>query len=665
MSRRLRWASASGAAVAFFLTGLFPFFNADGFGHLAQGRQIAELGHVPKVDLFSFWKPTPQPWSNYEWAYDLGTWWLYDTLGASGLVVVKCLALAALGASLVLLATRLAPGRLGASPLTLAGLLLALPVARFRFTVRPQIVGLLFPALLLLGISALHSNERSRRGKGWVLAGLFLMHVVWVNAHGSHLLGAAITVIFFAFAWRTIAFRWMAGLVALQLLATGCTPFGYAIVGDALNHLLRPEFRTAVVEWAPWTPADPLRLLVAPAVSALLVLIALRPVARASRFGVAYAVLCVVLCAMAFRSTRFVAHQLVLTAPFIGAGLSSLPCVRELRRSLIPVVGIAGLVAGWWTAHLNPQFGFGFGEARRDYPWRSADVIETAVNEPRVLATIQDSWPMMFALPDARFLIDGRVPFYGPEFVGRITQSFADEAAFQGVLREFDVNVVAIDHTRADHVPATRALVANAQWKLVFVEDGHSLFVRNEATALPPLRIVGPGFREGRVLDPASSGEPLQAELARLAFEDPPGPLGNWLAGLVELRPLARDGALAGIRPAQTEAERSRAREAYTLLSRAADVYPGFTSIERLRALAALAACDIALAERALARATVTGETRETALAKLELDLRSDDPIQRRAATAHLEKLHSQPSTRNDPWVVALMEDPPPPCPPR
>ncbi|MDH3485783.1 MAG: tetratricopeptide repeat protein [Myxococcales bacterium] len=655
MPRRVVFGSAWASALAFFLTGLFPFFNADGYGHLAQGRQIAGLGRVPTVDLFSFWKPTPQPWTNYEWGYDLFTWVVYDSLGANGLILLKCVALGVLGYALVWLAYRLARGAALAGPLSLAALLLVLPIARFRFTVRPQILGLVFPAVLLLGVSAFYSEQSSRRKKTWILVGLGLMHVAWVNTHGSHLFGVAIALIFLAFAWQTAAFRWMAALVALQILATGCTPFGFSIVTDAVLHLSRSEFRDVVVEWSPWSPRDPLRLLIGPIVTSLFVLIALRPVARAGRFGLGYAVFCVLLCLMAFRSTRFVAHQVLFTAPFIAAGLSSLPVVRDLQRSMVAVVGLAILLNIGWTSQLVPAFGFGLGEVRRDYPWAAAEVIERQIQGPRILATIQDSWMMMFAVPGGRFLVDGRVPFYGPEFIAQVTNSFATPVAFAEQLADLDVNTVVIDHTRADHIPATEVLTGSPIWKLAFVEDKHSLFVREDAApALEPLRIVGPGYRAGRLLEPTQSESAVEQEISRLDAHSTGGPMHGWIRGLQKLRPLARDGDRAGIRKSTDPSEQARAREAYALLTEAANVYPGFTSIELFRAMAALSACDIDEAREALDRARLAGQTRGTVLVALELALRAGRDAGREAAIEHLTRLRAQPQTKNDPWVTAL-----------
>ncbi|MEM7434543.1 MAG: hypothetical protein AAF436_05275 [Myxococcota bacterium] len=661
MSRWVVTVSAWVLAAGFGLSGCFPFFNADGYGHLAQGRQIATLGRVPHVDLFSFWRAEPQPWSNYEWGYDLASWWLYDAWGASGLVIVKCLVLAILGWALVRLAVRLAGGNQLAAPIVVGVAALALPIARTRLTVRPQVAGLVFAGLLLLGIGTLYDNRSGRRAKSITLVGILAMQVVWVNAHGSHLLGLAIGMLFLAFSWRTTAFAWMLALVFGQTLAMGCTPFGFAIVGDSIAHLTDPAFRGAVTEWAPWRATDPLRLLVGPTAFAILTLVTLRRVTQYGRFGLAYGSLCVLLCAMAFTSTRFVAHQVLLCSPFIAAGLSAMHTLKSRPAGVAALVAAAAVVSLIWTARLEPRFGFGLGESRADAPWGSAAIIDEHLDDARVLATIQDSWQMMFATPNAKFLVDGRVPFYAPAFVSRVTGSFADGGAFSELLREFDVTAVVIDHTRADHIAATEWLSRDPGWSLVHVEDGHSLFVRDDARGpLPPLEVIAPGYRTGAILDPTQAEETITAEVARVIKDDDTGPMGAWLRGLQHLRPLARNGDRAGLRAATTPDETEHARKAHELLTEAAAAYPGFTSIEVYRTLAAVASCELENAAEALQRAEVAGPTRDTILAGLELSLRRATDASR--AREHLTRLQSQAATANDPWVIALAADPSPPC---
>jgi len=650
--------SAGICAAAFFVVGAFPLYSVDAYGHLAQGRQIDELGGVPKVDLFSFWKPEPQPWSNYEWAYDLVTWLMYDAWGPNALIAAKCLLLAVLGHVLVLLGHRLAGGAEAAAQLTATVAIFFSPLARIRFTVRPQIIGLVFPALLLLGIATLFTEQASARRKRWVVAGLGLMQVVWVNFHGSHLLGLLVGLVFLAFSIRTTAFASMALLVVLQLAAMALTPFGLDIVTDAIAHVLRPEYRDVVIEWGPWSPAHPLYLLLGPVAAAVLVLFAMRPVTRSSQYGLAYGVLCVVLSLMAFRSIRFVAHQLLFTAPFVAAGLAQLEWLRGFRRLAPAAIGFSVIWAVLASPRLEPFVPIGFGEPRLGHAFAAADVINQHVREPRILAPIQDSWPLMFAVPEGRFLVDGRVPFYGPEFVRHVTNSFSDPPVFATLLERFDVNTVVVDHIRSGQAPAVEYLWRSPAWELGQVQDRHSLFVRvGSAPSMTPLEVVGPGFRVGRLLDSDVSETDIEREMKRIGNHANAKAIQGWLEGLRLLRPLAREGAHAGLRRYATPTERDMARSAYDSLSAAAEVYPGFTTIELYRAMAAMAACDLPKAREALGRAQYSGETRETSLVALELALRAPNGAGRLEAKARLDRLLAHPQAGRDSWVAAIARD--------
>jgi hypothetical protein len=658
VSRRGGLWSAWVCSVAFFLVGAFPLYSLDAYGHLAQGRQIAESGRVPTVDPFSFWKPAAQPWSNYEWGYDLVTWLLYDQFGPNALILIKCLLLAALGFILVVLAQRLAKGAELAAPLAATLLLLFAPLARIRFTVRPQLVGLVLPAVLLLGISALYSEGTSARAKRWIIAALALLQLVWVNMHGSHLLGLLITVLFLGFSIRTAAFASMVLLLALQLLATACTPFGLDIVTDALAHVLRPEFRDVVIEWGPWSPEQPLYLLIGPVIAVILVLAAMRPVTRSGRFGLAYGVFCVVVSIMAFRSMRFVAHQLLFTAPFIAAGLAQVEWIRGSRRPVTVALGLSFAWAMLASPRLEPYLPFGLGEPRLGHAFAAAEVINEHVDQPRILAPIQDSWPLMFAVPDGRFLVDGRVPFYGPEFIRKVTNSFSDPAALSELLEGHQVDTVVVDHTRGGQAAAVMHLWRSPEWQLGQVQDRQSLFVRRgRAPSLTPLRIVGPGYRVGRLLDAEVSDADIEAEARWVGEHRNSKAIQGWIQGLRALRPLARDGARAGVRLFRTDGEREAARRAYRSLSVAAEIYRGFSTIELHRAMAAMAACDESEAREALDWAAYSGKTRETSLVELELALRTGGESQRAAARRHVDKLAAQPETASDPWVAAIAGD--------
>ncbi len=646
------------AAAASFVAGLFPFNTTDGYGHLAVGRQIATLGHVPRFDLFSYWKPTPQPWHNFSWGYDLGSWWLYSAGGANTLILLKCAALAFLGASLVALAVRLGKPSSWAAPLALTLLLLALPVVRFRLTVRPQLFGLLIPLLLLWGLWALMSERTSRRRRFVIVFALALAHVVWVNVHGSHLFGLLLTGIFATFSFRTPAFAPAALLVVLQGLAMGCTPFGFGIVFDSVSLLSQPEYRDLLLEWEPWSPKVPLALLAIPVLYAVLTLFAVGPMTRSGRYGLAYSVLCIVLTLMAFRSLRFIAHQLLLATPFIAAGIGLRLQARRIRAPLVLVPAAIALVGVLWAPGLAPFLGFGLGEPRTDYPWVAARVIDEQVPEPYILANARDGWMLAFAVPNAKLLIDGRAHFFGAKFLRFVEDSFETEASFAGLLRDYPTtNAVVVDHVIPKHFAAINYLRASPDWQLAQVEDRHSLFLRRPVLGGRAFTVLDAGFRPGRVLDVDVSDEEIDTEVARIGRAPSTVAVLAWVQGLRDMRPLARDGGRAGFRMARDDNDSRSARAAYQSFTRAADVQPEFNAIELLRGMAASSLCDIELARTSFDVARSEGPHRPTALAEMELALRSPNDGERASAHSQLKTLEEHPSSRDDPWVKALVAD--------
>jgi hypothetical protein len=149
----------------------------------------------------------------------------------------------------------------------------------------------------------------------------------------------------------------------------------------------------------------------------------------------------------------------------------------------------------------------------------------------------------------------------------------------------------------------------------------------------------------------------IESEAQRVGHHQNSKAIRGWIEGLRSLRPLARDGARAGVRMYRTPDERESARRAYRSLSEASAIYPGFTSIELYRAMAAMAACDEHEAREALDWAAYSGKTRETSLVAVELALRTGDDSERAAAKAHVERLSTHPESSGDPWVAAIARD--------
>ncbi len=651
-----RFASLIGG-LALAVAGFFKLHNADAFGHMAQGREIAKQGAVPKIDPFSIWQPTPQPWHNYEWASDLVTWWVYDLGGPNALIFAKCAVLFVLGWVLVLLAARLSGESKYAIWITLLLVVFAIPGARFRLVVRPQLIGLLFPALLLIGFNRIYRYKPGDRAVTFLIGALAVMQVVWVNSHGSHLLGLMIGGIFTTFAFARPAFRPAVSLFVLQLLASGCSPFGFDIMKDAVEHVARPEYRAIVTEWEPWSPRYPLYWLIAPIVQSVLLLFAVRPLVRSGRAGVAGAVFCVVLTAMTFRSIRFTAHHLLLTSPFIAAGLAvyvKAPFTARARRSLVAVLAVIVLFAVWMSPKLPPFTGFGLGIDHKRLPWSSYGFLQRRLPNPRVFSGLPEAWTALFALPGAKVLIDGRVPFYGAEFTAQATAALHDPRSFQSFVGPTAVDTVIIDHVMSPFMPVVKMLQSPNEWSLVHLEDQHALYVRGQGKVIQALTHLVPGYDANSILKPDADVKGVKRELRGLGNHVNGRAYQKWVHGLLTLRPYARQGSSAGLRHPSSPAETGDLALVYALLSEAHDRFRGLAAIEIWRALTALGLCGFDEARQAASWARFSASKRELALIALEIDVR-EGKVER--AKRALDKWMRDPERVNDPWAIAIAAD--------
>jgi hypothetical protein len=270
---------------------------------------------------------------------------------------------------------------------------------------------------------------------------------------------------------------------------------------------------------------------------------------------------------------------------------------------------------------------------------------------------MQTAWYLMYASPSSRFLIDGRVPFYGPEHVREVGQAMTGAGNLRELLVRYRVDSVVFDFTSSDTQGALRSMTGIEGYYPIAIEDDHVLFA-----AFLPGREALFDRRVYRVLPPALDPAPLLGETAPVTrLEDEVSRLGEdghtdairaWYAGILNLRPLSR-GLAAGFRAPSDEATKRHALDASDLLSRAAEHYPAVPIVHAYAALAALAACRPLEVAEASERARQEGGNREAALAVVEMALRTGDegPAVEMLAAA------SDPMLRNDPWLEAIRAD--------
>lgn len=266
-------------AAALLLLALRPLLTPippnDFWWHLATGRIIAESGAIPTADSFSFTR-AGMPFYNQGWLAQLAMYWLYRLGGPELIILLQALVIVlAYGLLLRLCVQRSGRLRLSVGML----LLITLPLSFNNWVVRPQTYAL---PLFAVFLSVLSEYRLGYRRRLWLLPPLMAL---WVNIHGTFVLGLALIGITFAaellrnlsraasagrqdketqdketqdkqISLSRVSLSRLALWGALTALATLLNPQGIAVLGYVRNLLGSNAVTTLVTEWAPPTVRD-------------------------------------------------------------------------------------------------------------------------------------------------------------------------------------------------------------------------------------------------------------------------------------------------------------------------------------------------------------------------------------------------------------------------
>jgi hypothetical protein len=245
---------------------LTPIPPNDFWWHMATGRLIVSSGQIPTVDSFSFTQ-AGAAFFNQGWLAQVLMYGLYQ-VGDLPLVIITQSAVIVLAYGLLLWLCVVRTGRLRASVALL--LLTTMPLSFDNWTVRPQSYA--FP--LFVGFLFILTQYRLGMARRlWLLP---ILMVLWVNIHGSFVLGLVLlgmsvvgTVIE---GWRSRRTKnqesgalWATTEPILQPLlmwgvltglATLLNPRGIGVLAYVRDLLSSNQVTTLVQEWTPPTVRD-------------------------------------------------------------------------------------------------------------------------------------------------------------------------------------------------------------------------------------------------------------------------------------------------------------------------------------------------------------------------------------------------------------------------
>ena len=491
--------------------------DPDALTNLALGRHIHQTGAVPSEDPFTFSAPG-RPWRSPEWLGALA-WYELHRLGA---IQQGKLCLLALAWGLLFL---LCLHRGGASPwIALGVLLLFLPGAAWRFTLRNHLHAFWLVPLygLILARASAASSPRVRRG--WLLA-LLPAAVLWANLHASFVLGWLLMGAAALDAWRAghrTAARGMFVLLCLHPLLALISPHGTGNYDQLLEHLrLLPLLQGEIQEWGAAS-----QTLTATARVPLLLLVGVGPlsfVPRYNRRAPGSLLLATVAVGLALLAQRFIPLAVFLAAPALVANLARIlarvpPRPRVLATGLTLMVALLGVFAlhhGAAAEPLEPLL------RRANTPAPAARFLAAHAPHGSRLFNGYDAGPFFLWLAHpvgVRIYIDPRN--HRPDLLRRyLSELLPSPSALEREVEAAGITLAHLDLDQERSQALAAHLGSHPRWALVFFDGLHAIFARR----LPLNRAL--------IRDHALLSRGYEVVKTNLKREPPPG------AGSTQIRP--------------------------------------------------------------------------------------------------------------------------------
>lgn len=468
--------AATIALITFFFCGQ-SIADPDIWWHLKDAQILVQQHHWVRVDQFSY-TVAGTPWVNSEWLSELVFYGLWRLGGVAGLFFGYVLMVEALMMGILLLAYR-ASDSIKASALG-AGASVLLAVVNFG----PRTILLGWACLLALML-VLWKLMRTGDAPLWTVPLIFLL---WVNLHGSWLIGLVVFGIvvgsgFFSGTWgKVVAERWTPAQRRKLLVTTAVivptlfvNPYGYKGVFYPFDLAFRQKLNVEhVVEWASVNFHEPRGKIVC----GLLLTLFLLALAGRRKWKLAEVGLVAFAVYMSLTYVRFLFPAGILIAPILARQMDFMPAYnRRVDRSWVNAVFMAAVLAiilyRWpATKKINEDLA-------KKMPLGGMHYLQThiAPNERVFNHYMYGGW-MIWSQPSIPTFVDSRTDIF--EYKG-VLADYLDAIGLKNSLADVDKYHAMYIFFPSKDDSVTYFIRHTTGWHVVYDDGVSCVFERNQA----------------------------------------------------------------------------------------------------------------------------------------------------------------------------------------
>jgi hypothetical protein len=448
------------------------FVDPDVWWHIRVGQDILRTHHWPTTDPYSF-TATGTPWIAYEWLGDVVLARVATMRGLPGLFGFLFVTAVMVVLGLFYFVTL----RCGKSKAGFLTAVLMSTLALISMTLRPQMIGYLFLIVLLIVL------EWFRKGRIWPLWGVPVLFSVWVNVHGSFVVGLGVLCIYLicgikgfqlggieAVAWSPKQRVQLESAILLSVIALAITPYGTQLAAYPLDMMLHQPLNVSnISEWQVM-PFDTLGGKLFLLVTVLMV--ALQVIFR-HRWRAEEVLLAVLGASAACLHFRMLLLFVPFAAPLLGTMIARWVEPYKRQRDLVLANALIMAIIFGAMFHYMPSGVFLEEQISKSFPVAavkfldSHDVPEPMLNSYGFGGYLIGSGRKVF--------IDGRGDLFERSNV--LGDMITIAQIKPGALRQLDKYAIR-SCLLARSEPLTEVLGASPAWKRVYQDETATIFVR-------------------------------------------------------------------------------------------------------------------------------------------------------------------------------------------
>ncbi len=460
---------------------LRPVGDPDFWWHLKTGQMIVETKSIPIYDDFAF-TYTGAPWKAPEWLTEVFMYCLFRLGGIRLLVPIFALISMA---GFVIASFRAQKNRnpywLGFA--LLLGVILSTPV----LWARPQIFLILYVSIFVFLLEKFVEKKKLR-----YLIPLPVIMLLWVNQHGSFILGLAIVGIFLLANWIDGYFEikktdanikkitinqtsmTLAIVFSICMLVAILNPNGPRMFLYPFQTMSEPAQQEYIIEWA--SPNFHERTWIPLAVMFLaLIAFGLRSRNKTSTLNI---LLCIAFGYMSLLSSRFSALFAIVSIPVLTDLLTEvLPfrwsespnnkIISFLSVFLITLVFAYGILLIIGVEEKQSLYN------ERNYPVKAVAFIKETGIKGRIFNSYNWGGYLIWSMyPQNKIYIDGRADVFGTELIRRFVDIYTTKPGWANALIEDQIDYVLVE----PNTYLAYALKESKSWNSVFSDPISILF---------------------------------------------------------------------------------------------------------------------------------------------------------------------------------------------